>query len=181
MKVGKEKPMREMRKERKEQLNNKLRQIFDASGRSEDKAQSLLEEIILGHTYTIHEIKETTQHPPIEEYDFKDKDFTIIEFGLYQDGNACIETFSMPVSNSILLQYAARIDLAYYRWMQAEPQWIRATRPYEYYETVRACAADDGTYNLSEAEFNDLSDQEKEDILRQAETEAFLPSYYDRF
>ena len=170
-----------MRKERKEQLNKKLQQIFQASGRSEDKTQSLIEETILGHVYTIHEIGETKKNPPIEEDDLNDKDFTLVEFGLYQDGNACIETFRMPVSNSVLIQYAARIDLAYYRWMQAEPQWIRTMRPYNYYETVRACTAYDETYKLTEAEFNGLSDQEKEDIIRQAETESFLPSYDDRF
>ena len=181
MKVGKEKPMREMRKERKEQLNKKLQQIFQASGISEDKTQSLIEETILGHVYTIHEIGETKKNPPIEEDDLNDKDFTLVEFGLYQDGNACIETFKMPVSNSVLLQYASRIDLAYYRWMQAEPQSTRIVYPYKYYETVRECIAYDGTYNLTKTEFNELSDQEQEDIIRQAETEAFLPSYDDRY
>lgn len=115
-----------MIEERKEALNAKLRQIYDASGRIEGVIENLLQEEFLGHTYFIHSIEKTWFHPPCcNDCSQEDKDYTIIVVGLYQEGNACISEFRVPVTTLKLHQIASRIDMAYYRWMQREPSWLK--------------------------------------------------------
>lgn len=161
-----------MNQARKDQLKKKLAQIYeDGSGRTEGIIDDLLQETFLGHTYFINAIGETTKHPPCEDWDREDKDVTLVEFGLYQDGNACLGTFTVPVSTKVLNDLAARIDAAYFHWMQREPSSLRESDPFEYYRTLF-----DVTLECTwDREFDALSLKEKRDVIEDTERYAFLP------
>lgn len=159
---------------RKDQLNRKLQQIYNNSGRIEGIIESLLQEQFLGHTYYAHEIGATREHHPIEEDDHEDKTYTFIEIGLYQEGDSCIATFEVPVSQKVLQDIGARIDMAYYQWMQREPQTTKRIDPYKYYSDL----VDASLYpedKLSKQDFNSRTAIELFELLTNIEFDAFLP------
>lgn len=187
--------------ERKNSLNEKLRQIYDASGRIEGVIENLLQEEFLGHIYFIHSIEETRINPPCcDDCSQEDKDYTIIAVGLYQEGEACIQEFRIPISTLKLHQIAARIDMAYYRWMQREPSWLknqpgRRMRS-DYYrmllnviptniksaqdlnfvsEEEHASLAFDVLTTLFKVRFEGLPLDKQNEMIDQAEWYAFLP------
>jgi|SRR5579859_546459 len=160
---------------RKEQLHKKLHQIYEnGAGRTEGIIDSLLQESFLGHIYFIHGIGETIEYPPCEEWDTNDKDYTLVKFGLYQEGNGCIEIFSVPVSTKVLNDIATRIDAAYYHWMQREPQSVKRDNPFDYYRTLFNVTIE-CTYDMNEREFGRLSPQSQQAVIEDAERFAFLP------
>lgn len=164
-----------MNQARKNQLNNKLHQIYtNGSGRIEGVIEETLQEYIGGHVFFLHKIKGTIKHLPIEEYDEIDKSYTRVEVGLYQEGNACIATFDIPYSEKELQKIGARIDFAYYKWMQREPSSLKLERPYDYYKDIVTCS-NAPTFILTEEQFYNSTEEEQQKIIHERELQAFFP------
>ncbi len=82
--------------------------------------------------------------------------------------------FDMPVSEAYLKQIEARIDTAYYKWIQAEPQWIKTVRLYDYYKLLSECTLDPSQHNLTEEDFLSMDAEDRDTWIKVAEWNAFL-------